>query len=1323
MFTSVVTSDLTRLQTLHSLAELDTASDPALNDWVKVAAQALHCSCAAVCMVDADQHRIQASHGEDAALALGDTFFHLQTILARDVLVVVDTLLDPRFSRRAVVVGHPGVRFYAAAPLRVDGHVIGVLSVAAPQAQSLEIAERVLLLDLAHAIEHWFVSRREQLRLQAREREFRELAEQMPGIVYRAALDPGCSTLSVSSRVRELGYSPQEWVATPDAWLRALHPSDRDNTLRELAAGIDRGLPFELRYRLRDGHGAWRHFRDVIRLIEPQDGDGPVLQGVMIDVTESALVQAERELLFNDLPDAVLLLDARKRITDANSMAASLLGKPIAELKGCHIGSLMGEDEDRGSAEQASWTMANASDAIEWEYWHPNGRLRTLEDRRRIVEGGTEIRVLRDVTHRMAETGWLRMLAQAAEQASESIVITDLAANIVYVNQAMSSTSGYSRAELMGRNSRILQSGMTPDARYRKLWMRLTSGKPWRGFLNNRRKDGSHYIEFAVISPIRDLGGRITHYLAVKEDITEKRRMGEDLARYRGHLDELVTQRTQELEREKRRAERANAAKSVFLASMSHEIRTPMNGVIGIADVLEQSGLNPQQKELVDTIQESAQLLLSLIDDILDFSKIEAGRLELHSAPFELQRLIEHACDAMQPVASGRQVRLHGFVEPGLSSRWMGDATRLRQIALNLAGNAIKFSAGLARAGCVSLRAEASPSGGVRIVVRDNGIGMSEEVQGRIFQPFVQGDVATTSNYGGTGLGLAICQRLVAAMAGRIVVESVPDVGSVFMVDLPLEPVDAEPEGGKYDLAELHCHFDVQADEPLQDWVRYLESAGASTSGLAGSAPWADSGRATVFILDEAHPLVAQRPTPRVLLRRARRDAPTVLADGSVRLHTGGLHRDDLLLAVSLAVGRNSLPPLAPSAPTQPSGELQRVAHGRVVLVAEDNDINQKVIGRQLDLLGVAAEIVDDGLIALQRWTRNPQRYCLLLTDLRMPEMDGIALALAIRKSEQRGERLPILALTANALGGEAQRCREAGMDGYLSKPLVLEQLREALMLHLGAHANAAVPVDATVASEPEAGTQEVEFDDQLPVRLLGDDAELLRDLRVRFVTAATRALADIERAAEEGDWDAVGATAHRVKSSAHACGATGLSRLLNRLEEAVREGHTEAAQMCVMGLQAAVQAVCVHFQVQGTQAACSELGLMCVDDDPERLLEITRLARALGLAAPRCFSSGAQALEFLGQMDNRCSLLLLDLLMPEMDGVELIRLLAAQGFCGGVALFSAADPRVRESAERLLRAFGIRSLGLLSKPVTREKLADLWDEWVLMNPPDQRRP
>ena len=387
--------------------------------------------------------------------------------------------------------------------------------------------------------------------------------------------------------------------------------------------------------------------------------------------------------------------------------------------------------------------------------------------------------VVRDITERKQSEEQLRKLAQAVEQSPESIVIANPEGNIEYVNETFCRNSGYHREEVIGRNPRFLKSGQTPQETYGALWQTLTHGQPWKGEFTNKRKDGGEYVDFAIITPIRQLDGAITHYVSVQEDITEKRRLAEELDQHRHHLEELVASRTAELESARALADAANQSKSSFLANMSHEIRTPMNAIIGLTYLLRQNAPTPEQSERLDKIDAAAQHLLSIINDILDLSKIEAGRLELEQTDFALGAVLDHinSLIAEQSRAKGLTIK----VDSGDVPLWLrGDPTRLSQAMLNYAVNAVKFT----EQGEIWLRAklleETDEGLLVRFEVQDSGIGIAKEHLPMLFETFTQADVSTTRKHGGTGLGLAITRRLARMMGGEAGAESVLGQGSTF---------------------------------------------------------------------------------------------------------------------------------------------------------------------------------------------------------------------------------------------------------------------------------------------------------------------------------------------------------------------------------------------------------------------------------------------------------------------------------------------------------------------------------------------------------------
>jgi two-component system, sensor histidine kinase and response regulator len=385
---------------------------------------------------------------------------------------------------------------------------------------------------------------------------------------------------------------------------------------------------------------------------------------------------------------------------------------------------------------------------------------------------------------RQAEAG-LRKLSLAVEQSPESVVITDLAGNIEYVNAAFLEKTGYRREEVLGRNPRILHSGKTPAATYEDLWQTLNAGRPWKGEFHNRRSDGGETIEFAHITPLRQADGRVTHYVSVQEDITEKKRIGAELDNYRLHLEEQVARRTAELAAARDAAEAANRAKSSFLANMSHEIRTPMNAILGLTHLL-RAETTPAQAERLGKIDAAGKHLLSIINDILDISKIEAGKLQLEQSDFALSAVLDHVSSLLGEAARAKGLEIQ--IDADAVPVWLrGDVMRLRQGLLNYASNAVKFT----ERGHVRLAAKLLEAKDdellVRFEVSDSGVGIDPERLSHLFQSFTQADTSTTRRYGGTGLGLAITRRLAELMGGEAGAESVPGQGSTFWFSARLQ--------------------------------------------------------------------------------------------------------------------------------------------------------------------------------------------------------------------------------------------------------------------------------------------------------------------------------------------------------------------------------------------------------------------------------------------------------------------------------------------------------------------------------------------------------
>lgn len=489
----------------------------------------------------------------------------------------------------------------------------------------------------------------------------------------------------------------------------------------------------------------------------------------------AAMVASEMRYrrLFEASRDGILILNADTgRIVDVNPFLCKLLGYPTSAFIGRQLWEL-GLFKDI-VANEVKFVELQKRGFVRYE----DLPLETAEGRRIDVEFVSNLyavdghRVIqcniRDITERKKVEQKNRQLSRAVEQNPASIVITDAEGKIEYVNPKFERLTGYTFDEVRGKNPRVLKSDDTAPQDYAGLWQTICSGKEWRGEFHNRKKNGEMYWESASISPLRDASGKITHFIAVKEDVTERKKIETDLADART------------------RADAANVAKSDFLAVMSHELRTPLNGVIGFAELLTCTPLNAEQMEYVTTIQSSGEHLLSLVTDILDFSSIEKGRMALETAEVDVGELVETSFLPLRKQASDKGLEFLHEIAPDAPTTITGDARRLRQILINLLGNAVKCTA----KGSVALRVATAGSGDARCLefaVKDTGCGITPEALEKLFKPFSQADTSLHRPFAGAGLGLVISQRLAEAMGGRICVESTPDIGSTFKFRFPLK--------------------------------------------------------------------------------------------------------------------------------------------------------------------------------------------------------------------------------------------------------------------------------------------------------------------------------------------------------------------------------------------------------------------------------------------------------------------------------------------------------------------------------------------------------
>ncbi|WP_298715766.1 ATP-binding protein [uncultured Oceanisphaera sp.] len=632
-------------------------------------------------------------------------------------------------------------------------------------------------------------------------------------------------------------------------------------------------------------------------------------------------------------------------------------------------------------------------------------------------------------------------------------------------------------------------------------------------------------------------------------------------------LEHRVTERTKQLEQARQDAEQANQSKSYFLATMSHEIRTPLNGVVGMLDVLARTELTRSQHDMLNLIHYSAVSLSELINAILEFSKIESGKLDLEKQPLSIPAVVEQTCQMLDQQARILGAELTLFIDPVLPGRVLGDSLRIRQILINLVGNAIKFS-GSSRPGKVSVRTSLSASGvsSIRIQfdVADNGIGIDPAVQSTLFDAFTQADSSTTRRFGGTGLGLTITHHLVQLLGGDIKLQSEPGAGSCFTVSLPFELDDDNTDstvsasvldglsclviGGNEGIAEdLLCY--LQHENAQVHYAADIEAAARMSECYPpGMCIWVYDATRQQFPTEQLRTAASSWPDRQVrfvtLERGARRHARQVAAD-HVMMDANVLKRAAFLDAVAGAAGYIRLPEryYATEKVVRAGREPLTGRHEASILVAEDNEVNQKVIRQQLLLLGYTADIANNGVEAIELWRKKP--YDLLITDLHMPEMDGYQLTRQIREQENGASPMSIVALSANAFKEEIARCLEQGMNDYLSKPMELQKLKAMLERWLPEHEDESPPVAGTETDPTEA------VDISRLKALIGDDESIFQELLTDYLQSLKENQVSMADAWKQRDMKRLGDIAHTLKSSSRSVGAITLGDCCDQIEVA----------------------------------------------------------------------------------------------------------------------------------------------------------------------------
>jgi PAS domain S-box-containing protein len=633
-----------------------------------------------------------------------------------------------------------------------------------------------------------------------------------------------------------------------------------------------------------------------------------------------------------------------------------------------------------------------------------------------------------------------------------------------------------------------------------------------------------------------------------------------------------------ELEVARNRAEQATRAKSEFLANISHEIRTPMNAMIGMTELAMTTRITREQREYLTAIQTSADALLALVNDLLDFSKIEARKLKLDRVSFRLRDALEDTMRVLAPRADKKGLELACHIHSNVPDKFVGDPLRLRQIVVNLVGNAIKFT----DHGEIVLRARLesrlNEKVQVHFSVSDTGIGISPEKQKIIFEAFSQADSSTTRRYGGTGLGLAISTQLVELMNGTISVESQPGLGSTFhfRVCLEVDPGgNEEPSGKLRNLTNLPVLIvDDNAtnrrilEEVFINWRMRPIAVDGGAAALVELEKSSNAGRPFAVILLDVH---MPEMDGLELAQRITRDSRYVgtkivmLTSAGDSEDAAGCRKLGISAYLTKPVKQSELFDVVVSAILEPVAERPRLANkrragkGRLdVLVAEDNQVNQLVATRILEKLGHQVTVVGNGREAVSAVQSG--KFDVIAMDVQMPEMDGLEATAAIRRWEQTsGRHIPIIAMTAHAMKGDRERCLEAGMDGYTSKPIRVKELEQAIKQLVPTMSNKA----------PKTGRSERVINQETLLEGFDGNRRLLNQIIRLFLADYPLRVAEIKEAIHHGDSDALAAAAHALKGSVGNFAAENAFALAQSLETQGRSRQLEAATKTVVALDA----------------------------------------------------------------------------------------------------------------------------------------------------------
>jgi PAS domain S-box-containing protein len=875
-----------------------------------------------------------------------------------------------------------------------------------------------------------------------------------------------------SSEVCAIHEVPPGFTVTVEEAIDYYAPELRETITQAFLACVRDGTPFDLELQILTAAGRRVWVRSIGEAVRGADGAITSVQGALQDISERKAAEAETRNLadrltatLESLTDGFFTLDREWRFTYVNREAERMFTLSRADLLGHHIWDKF--PEARGTISHQEYERAVRDNvAVQFDTFYPP--LGIWFDARAFPSAQGLAVYFRDITDARGAAEALRgseercrLLVNAT---TDAIWDWDLGTNALWWNAGYEKLFGYRREDI-DPTVRSWTECIHPDD-----LARVSAGihhviehdaDGWTDEYRFRCHDGSYAYVLDRGHVIRDAGGKALRMIGGMTDLTDRKRAAEAL-----HAEIVERKRAESA------ADAANRSKSEFLANMSHEIRTPLNGVIGMTELALGTDLNAEQRDYLTMVKSSGESLLNVINDILDFSKVEAGKLTVDLIPFELNHCLAGPIKLLATRAHAKGLELACDIRPDVPTALVGDPNRLRQIVTNLIGNAIKFTERGEVVLTVEVETQSDRAAVLRFSISDTGIGVPSDRQEAVFKPFVQADGSTTRKYGGTGLGLAISTSLAALLGGRMWLESEAGKGSTFLFTVPYD-LDRAPAlapvtdkrtaqiGQLRDMPVLVVDDNAVNRRILEATLRrwHLNPVLAESGPAGVAAAQAHKLAGTPFrlvLLDSQMPGMDGFATAAAI-----RSDPSLAGTLLLMLTSGGLQGDaarcrvagiagylmkpvsqaELLEAILVVVGGQAGAPDPVHLLTRHT--LRENLRKLRILLAEDNPVNQMVAARLLEKRGHTVVIVGDGSAALAALDEpDGGGFDLILMDVQMPEMDGLEATARIRVREKSsGRHLPIVAMTAHAMKGDEERCLAGGMDGYVSKPIQVEQL------------------------------------------------------------------------------------------------------------------------------------------------------------------------------------------------------------------------------------------------------------------------------------------